>query len=124
MAGGGVGVTVRGAVRFGDGASIGAGHWLPAHGGAIETVLDEATAEAAKVGVSHMVSTTEISVRIGRPVPLHASLEVRAAVASVRGARVVVDGAIADPASGEELATCVAVLADLVALRAAKMLAG
>ena len=26
---------VRGAVRFGEGASIGAGHWLPVHGGAV-----------------------------------------------------------------------------------------
>jgi len=28
---------VRGAVRFGEGASIGAGHWLPVHGGAVST---------------------------------------------------------------------------------------
>lgn len=36
---------IRGAVRFGDGAAIGDGFWTSAHGGAIETVLDEATAE-------------------------------------------------------------------------------
>jgi hypothetical protein len=36
-------------VRFGEGASIGNGFFLTAHGGAIETVLDEATAELGKV---------------------------------------------------------------------------
>ena len=34
----------------------------------IETVLDEATAEAAKVGVSHLVSTIDIHFKNGRRV--------------------------------------------------------
>lgn len=37
--------TIRGAVRFGDGACIGDGYFMSAHGGSIETALDEATAE-------------------------------------------------------------------------------
>lgn len=37
--------TIQGAVRFGDGACIGNGFWMSAHGGSIETALDEATAE-------------------------------------------------------------------------------
>ena len=36
------------AVRWGDAASIGAGFWAGAHGGAIETAFDEATAELAR----------------------------------------------------------------------------
>lgn len=41
--------TLQGAVRLGDGAAIGDGFYMGAHGGAIESVLDEATAELAKV---------------------------------------------------------------------------
>ena len=36
----------------------------------IETVLDEATAEATKLGVSHLVSTIDIHFKIGRRVGL------------------------------------------------------
>ena len=39
---------LRGAVRFGDGAAIGNGFFTTAHGGAIETALDEATAELVR----------------------------------------------------------------------------
>ena len=37
--------TIYGAVRFGEGACIGNGFWMSAHGGSIESALDEATAE-------------------------------------------------------------------------------
>lgn len=40
--------TIRGAVRFGDGAAIGDGYYMSAHGGSIETALDEATAELVR----------------------------------------------------------------------------
>lgn len=40
--------TLAGAVRFGDGAGIGTDVWMPAHGGSIETSLDEATAELVR----------------------------------------------------------------------------
>ncbi len=86
----------------------------------IETVLDEATAEAAKLAVSHLVSTIDVRFKIGRPVPLHTSLEVGAWVEKVAGARVTVAGAIREGGGGgRELASCVAVLADLAALRRA-----
>lgn len=47
--------TLQGAVRLGDGAAIGTGFFMGAHGGAIESVLDEATAELAKVVWKPMV---------------------------------------------------------------------
>ena len=128
---------LRGAVRFGDGAAIGNGFFTTAHGGAIETALDEATAELvrrpvrpplpaqlpqraqrsalvpssartaarphssppslpprcppscfripqAKCVFSPLVSTRDISFALLKPVPLHASLAVRARVKEVR----------------------------------------
>ena len=55
--------TLAAAVRLGEGASIGAGSWTSAHGGAVESVLDEATAELAKMEWATMVSTIEVSKR-------------------------------------------------------------
>ena len=52
--------TLVGAVRLGERASIGFGTWTSAHGGAIESVLDEATAELAKMEWATMVSTIEV----------------------------------------------------------------
>lgn len=43
--------TIEGAVRFGDGACIGNGYYMSAHGGSIETALDEATAELVSASV-------------------------------------------------------------------------
>ncbi len=51
--------TLIGAVRLGERASIGFGTWTSAHGGAIESVLDEATAELTKMEWATMVSTIE-----------------------------------------------------------------
>ena len=52
--------TLVAAVRLGERASIGVGTWTSAHGGAIESVLDEATAELAKMEWATMVSTIEV----------------------------------------------------------------
>ena len=51
--------TLSGAVRLGERASIGFGTWTSAHGGAVESVLDEATAELTKMEWATMVSTIE-----------------------------------------------------------------
>lgn len=53
--------TLVAAVRLGERASIGAGTWTSAHGGAVESVLDEATAELAKMEWATMVSTIEVA---------------------------------------------------------------
>jgi len=55
---------VVGAVRFGDGAAIGVGFYLSAHGGAIESVLDEATAELGKIEFTPFLSTVEATFSI------------------------------------------------------------
>jgi hypothetical protein len=49
-----------GAVRFGEDASIGVGFWTTAHGGAMETVLDEATAEVCKISQAASAVTIEV----------------------------------------------------------------
>jgi hypothetical protein len=125
--------TIRGALRYGDGACIGNGFWTSVHGGAvscclllrlclgmeellqvlfgflsrfnacvrktvnrcivassapatrsktqtspcllqIESALDEATAELAKIAWKPMVSTVDISFKIRKAVPTHTSL--------------------------------------------------
>lgn len=50
-----------GAARLGETASIGYGSWSTAHGGAIESLLDEATAELSKMEWSPMVTTIEVT---------------------------------------------------------------
>ena len=52
--------TLVAAVRLGERASIGVCSWTSAHGGAVESVLDEATAELAKMEWATMVSTIEV----------------------------------------------------------------
>ena len=49
-----------GAARLGERASIGYGTWMSAHGGAVESLLDEATAELAKMEWAPMLSTIEV----------------------------------------------------------------
>lgn len=68
--------TLEGAVRLGDGASIGRGFSMPAHGGAVESVLDEATAELGKLVFQPLLMTVEANFRLKSAVPLHTSLRV------------------------------------------------
>ena len=105
---------LTGAARFGAGASIGAGFYggYSAHGGAVETVLDEATAELAKMEWQPFLSTVEAKFRIRRPVPLHASLRVECALRERRGVRCWVEGTLSGP-GGEVLATCEAQLVNM-----------
>lgn len=60
--------TIQGAVRFGDGACVGTGYYMSAHGGSIETALDEATAELAKCEYVPMVTTRQATFQITKPV--------------------------------------------------------
>lgn len=104
--------SVIGAVRFGDGASIGLGFYLSAHGGAIETVLDESTAELAKIEFVPFLSTRQASFKILKAVPLHTTLRVECKLTKQAGIRCWVDGSILD-GSGTVYAQCTAELVDM-----------
>lgn len=105
--------TVQGAVRFGGGASIGNGFWISAHGGAIETVLDEATAELAKMDFVPVVSTVEAAFKIKKAVPLHTSLLVQCSIKEQRGIRCWVEGQLCSADKQTVFATCDAQLVNL-----------
>jgi hypothetical protein len=106
------------AVRFGEGAAIGSGHWLSAHGGAISTALDEATAELVKITHAPLATTAEISYKLTRPVDLNVSHRIECEVTEVRGEglKIVVKGELFNP---DQIlcATCTATLANLQMLR-------
>ena len=64
-------VQVWGAVRYGDYACIGRGFGNGVHGGAIESCLDELTAECAKVKLFPTATTSRIEFKIKKPVSPH-----------------------------------------------------
>ncbi|KAG7674183.1 hypothetical protein Ndes2526B_g04006 [Nannochloris sp. 'desiccata'] len=104
-----------GAVRFGDGAAIGTGNfYLSAHGGAIETCLDEATAELGKCDFAPFLATKEITFQILRPVPLHTTMLVRCSITQMKGIRCYVSGTIETVDRHEVLASCTCQLVDMV----------
>lgn len=104
---------VAGAVRFGDGAAIGVGFHLSAHGGACETVLDEATAELGKCEFQPFLSTREATFAIKRPVPLHTTLAVRCWITQRKGIRCWVEGRIESADGSVEYVTATAQLVDM-----------
>ena len=114
----GAGNRLTAAVRFGKGASIGAGHWLSAHGGAISTALDEATAELVKITHAPLATTAEISYQLKRPVELNVTHRIECEVLEVRGGglKILVKGELLDP-DDRLCASCTAVLANLQMLR-------
>jgi hypothetical protein len=80
----------------------------------VETVLDEATAELAKLEFAPFVSTVEGTFSIKKPVPLHTSLLVECKIKQQRGIRCWVEGELkAGDGSGTVLASCVATLVDM-----------
>ena len=88
---------VVGLVRFDErNASIGAGYGLSVHGGAIQTALDEATAEAGKMLAFPYLATRRISHEIRKPVPSERTLAVKTAVTGIKGLRCFVSGEICD----------------------------
>ena len=68
--------TLMAAVRFSDFACIGAGYMKGVHGGAVETCLDEATAECAKTKLFPVATTSKISFAIKRPLEAHTTYRV------------------------------------------------
>ena len=79
----------------------------------METCLDEATAELVKITKAAVAATSEIRFKIVKPVPLHRSLRVVAAVVAAQGPlKTVVDGKLLGP-DGTLFATCTATLVDM-----------
>lgn len=104
---------VVGAVRFDQGkAAIGPGYSV--HGGAIQAVLDEATAEAGKMVAFPYLATRRIAHEIKKPVPCGTTLEVWTEVRDIKGLRCFVAGEIRDPNAGTVLAACEAELVNMV----------
>merc|ERR1719350_926794 len=92
------GCVLAAAVRFGEKAAIAQGFNTSAHGGAIESVLDEATAELAKIHLAPIATTAEASFKIKKPVPLHTTLRVDCHIKEIKsnGLRIYVTGTISD----------------------------
>lgn len=107
---------VKGCVRFNANASIGKGFSLPVHGGAIETVLDESTAEMGKIAAFPFLATRKISFEIKKSVPMDVSLYVECSLMNIKGLRCRVHGKILDAmVDGAVLAECDAELVNMVA---------
>ena len=106
------------AVRFSQYAQIGRGFDISVHGGAIETCLDEATAECAKCKLFPMAITYSIEFKIKKPVAPNATYQVRCVVEKehIKGLKYDVVGKLCD-ASGEEYAGCKAVMVNAEAMR-------
>ena len=97
------------AVRFSQYAEIGRGHGIGIHGGAIETCLDESTAECAKSKLFPMATTSDISFKIQKPVMANTTYRVYCKVVKERlkGIAYEVSGEITDTEKPEiKFATC------------------
>jgi acyl-coenzyme A thioesterase PaaI-like protein len=110
------GPSLTAAFRLGDGAAIGKFAFTNAHGGSIETVLDETTAELVKCFRAPNCATTELRAKILKPVALHKTYRVDCWIASATQFRLRTEGKITDPEDGTTYATCEATLADLSAI--------
>ena len=108
------------AFRLGTGAAIGQMAFTSAHGGSIETVLDETTAELVKCSRAPNCATTELAVKILKPVALHRTFRADCWIASVTDFRARVKATITDPTNGTVYATCDATLADVGAIEKLK----
>ena len=113
--------TVVAAVRFSDFAMVGRGLGTSVHGGAVETCLDETTAECAKAKCFPLASTAKIELKILKPVQPNVTYRVFAKVENerVKGLSYDVYGELTD-AKDEKVkyATCVALMANASALPA------
>lgn len=103
--------------RVGDGGAIGLQTWTLAHGGCIETILDETTAELVKCYAAPCCVTIELNAKIKKPLPLHTTVKIHVKIKSIEsnGLRIWTTARITDPAAkrGEELiASCEAQLCD------------
>ena len=108
----------RAAVRFSDFACIGRGQIGNVHGGAIETALDEATAECAKTKLFPLATTHSIQFQLKKAVLPHTTYAIKCSVEkeSIKDIKYDVSGKMyAIDAQGvaiekEPVAVCTAVL--------------
>jgi len=114
---GGPGHKISAAVRFGRGSAIGMG--FSAHGGAIETSLDEATAELCKATQGVMCFTTEATFKLTKQVLLHRTYLIEASITKLGpgDVRVYIDASLSDADTGQVAATCSVQLANMGKLR-------
>ncbi len=89
---------------------------MSAHGGAVESLLDEATAECAKMEWAPTLATLEAAFKITKAVPLNTTLRIACELAAERGVRCWVNGSVTDAAGKIVYATCQAQLIDLAQL--------
>ena len=112
-----------GAVRFSHGARADAdGHDDFIHGGAIQTLLDEATAECAMAKVCVLPTTVEATHKIlKKVVPDKTYLfECEVVDEMLKGVKYKIVGKLLDPESNATLATCHAVIANIGAIPEAR----
>ena len=107
--------TLTAAVRFSDFACIGRGHATGVHGGAVETCLDEATAECAKTKLFPMASTGKIEFQIKKPVQPNVTYRVKCYVKSEKQKGMLYDvvGELLDAdRDDDKYAVCTALMAN------------
>ena len=85
-------------VRFGAKAMIGEPHMMSAHGGAVEALMDEATAELMKIKVSPNTVTRNFHAQIMKPIePFQTmTVECRTVKEASGGLLVTIDGFLRD----------------------------
>jgi len=106
---------LHGAVRAGDGAAICYHGYTTAHGGSVETILDECTAEIAKCEFAPTATTINFKVQLKKPFPLHKTCRILCKIKSISNnrLRVIVTGEIFDAEDDTLLVTCEAELVDV-----------
>ena len=103
--------------RVGDSGAIGIDTWTLAHGGCIETILDECTAELVKCYCAPCCVTIDLNAKIKKPLPLHTTVRVDVEIKSVEsnGLRIWTRAMLSNPTAAPAdrvLATCEAQLCD------------
>ena len=111
---------LHGAVRAGDGAAICLHGYTTAHGGSIETILDECTAEIAKCEFAPTATTINFKVNLKKPFPLHRTCRILCKIKSISSnkLRIVTTGEIYDAEDDTLLVTCEAELVDVARISA------
>jgi acyl-coenzyme A thioesterase PaaI-like protein len=89
---------------------------VSAHGGAVESLLDEATAEAAKMAWAPTLATLDATFRIKKAVPLNTTLRIACRIKRTQSVRCWVDGKLTSADGSVLYASCEAQLVDLAQL--------
>ena len=106
------------AVRFSEFACVGRGHKTSVHGGAVESCLDEATAELAKTKLFPLATTYSIEFKIAKPVQPNVTYRVHCEVLKegITDIKYDVVGRLTSTDEREEFAKCTAVMVNSFAM--------